>query len=140
MRKRIVLLTLLLAGTALAWAGEVLHVHTVTGGEMVYDFADKPVVTFEADQMVLTTTTATVVYPMSEVTSFTFSHSEAEALEQITSSEPSGDATVRIYNLEGALVMTCEARDGVSAYRVNDLPQGAYVVRSGKRSYKMVKN
>lgn len=122
-----------------AWAGEVLHVHTVTGGEVTYDFAVKPEVTFTATEMVLTTTSATVVYPMAEVTSFTFSKTDAEALEQITSSENVGDATVRIYNLNGTLVKTVEAEAGTSQYSVAELPAGTYIVKSAQREYKVIK-
>lgn len=137
MIKRILLFAMLLTGAVQAWAGDQLHVHTQTGGEVVYDFADRPVITFQADQMMLTTAAVTVVYPMSEVTSFTFTHTQTESLQQISSSEPTGDATVRIYTLQGTLVQTCAAHDQTSRIAISQLPAGTYIVRSQHRSYKV---
>lgn len=139
MKKRLTLLSLLLSSFVVTWAGEELHLHTLSGGEVVYDFSVKPVITFNASDMILTTSQATVVYPLADVTSFTFSYNDSESLEQITSSEPSGDATVRIYSIDGQLIKIIKDADGVSHLPLNDLSAGSYVVKSNQRSFTIIK-
>lgn len=139
MRKRFILFSVLLSAAASALAGEVLHVHTVTGGEVTYDFAEKPEVTFQASEMILTTTSTSVVYPLAEVTLFSFSSTETEALEQISASEPQGDASVSIFTADGRLVKSAEATNGVAHYSVAELPAGTYIIKSNQRSYKLIK-
>lgn len=139
MRRIIFLTAFFLTAVFVAMAGEALHVHTASGGEIVYAFADKPEVTFEGTDMVLTTVSATVRYPISDLKAFSFNATKPEGIEHVTMSDPNGDVTVRIYRLDGTLVKTVEAVAGVSQYSLGDLPAATYVVKSNAGSYKLIK-
>lgn len=116
-----------------------LHVQTTTGGDVVYDFAEQPVVTFVEDDMVVQTKSVTVHYPVAELKAFAFTVNDVDAIESVTSSEPDADSSVSIYNMSGMLVKKVDAVDNKSSYSLEQLPAGTYIVKSNLRTYKVIK-
>ena len=139
MKKLLLSVCLLLTASLTAVAGEVLHIHTVTGGDVMYSFSEKPVLTFNTTEMTLTTNTTTVKYPLSELSSFSFSKDDADGIESVMMSEPKGDASVSIFTLEGKLVRSVKAKNGMVRYSLDELPAGSYIVKSSTKSYKIIK-
>lgn len=140
--KRLLLLAVSLLAVLGAGADATLmELQLKSGGTVSYAFADNPVVTYTEDRLVLTTDKVTVEYPLADLEKMTFSDTQS-AVESVTMSQPGdSDGTVRIYSLTGTLVRTIEQAEGADdvQFTTIDLPEGTYIIKQGKQTYKIRK-
>lgn len=117
-----------------------LNVYSKSGSVVTYTFAEKPVVTYQDNVLVLTTEKVSVEYPLAELDKITFSDVES-SVENITMSQPNGDGTVRIYSVSGTLIRTIERREDASdvQFSIENLSEGIYIIKQGTQTYKIIK-
>ena len=135
-RKAFILSCLLLCGMASS-AQQTLNIHTTTQGIISFAFANKPEVTFPAtDVLKVTSDAMTVEFPYSDIQKITFDDGET-GVATITVRDHANQ--VRVYDLSGKLVLERAAKKGVVTVNLSTLPSGVYVVKDGKRTYKVRK-
>ena len=61
-----------LMGTVATWAQNTVSIYQVDGKVAVFSFAEKPVVTYSGDNLVLTTNKTTVQYPIYQLKKLAF--------------------------------------------------------------------
>lgn len=135
-RHFITLCCLLTCGLA-AMAQQTLNIHTTTRGVVSFAFASKPEVTFPSTTMLtVTSETMTVEFPCEEIEKITFSD-VADGVESLVVRD--GADRVLIYDLSGKLVHQAQAKQGRVTVDLSTLRSGVYVVKDGKRTYKVHK-
>ena len=138
MVKRILSTICLLGCCYFAAAQQTLNLHTTTSGIVSFAFTEEPKVTFPSPEVIKVATKAvTVEFPFAEVEKVTFSD-DAVSVESITIREKDC-LTVAIYDLSGKLVRKYAALGGAATVDLSALPKGTYVVKDGKRTYKVLK-
>lgn len=138
MVKRILSTACLLACSLFAAAQQTLNLHTTTSGIVSFAFTETPKVTFpSAETIKVTTEAVTVEFPFSEVEKITFADG-AVSVETVTIRE-ADTQSVAIYDLSGKLVRKHAARQGTATADLSTLPKGTYIIKDGKRTYKVLK-
>ena len=130
-----------------------IAVNLFSGDKVYFDLGDTPVTTFEDHQLVITTSQAQVMYPLSEVNNFTYEEytegiasTDASRLvirqnkEMIAIEGLSEQAPVELYALDGTLLTRTQAK----ASQTTELPlggyaNGTYIIHAGGTSYKFIK-
>ena len=138
---RLALCAALLLGISLtATAQQTLNIHTTTQGVVSIAFAEKPDLTFPAKEVLtVTTESMTVEFPFAEVEKITFEDGNEDGVETLSVRDGSG-AIVHVYDLSGKLVRQgIAATHGSASVNLSTLRPGVYVVRDGKRTYKVTK-
>lgn len=137
--KRNILLAIasLFLGLASAFAQNTLNIHQKSGGVVSYAFSEKPVVTYTADGIHLSTSKVEVDYPLSNLEKFTFGDGDADAVESVKAEGIAGD--VRIYSINGVLIKTIKLSEGSASFSTADLPKGTYIIKNGVTTYKITK-
>lgn len=119
-------------------AQSTLNIHTTTKGMVCFTFAEKPQVTFpSAEVMCVTSDNVTVEFPYSEVVKVTFLDDDPTAVQTLSVRDNTDE--VRIYDLNGRLVHRSRSHQGTVSVDLNALPTGVYIVKDGKRTYKVKK-
>jgi hypothetical protein len=137
MVKRIIFVGCLLSCCLLAAAQESLNLYTTTKGIISFTFEQEPRVTFPtAETLLVTAGDVTVEFPFSEVEKITFEEG-LTSVESITVRE--GDTQVSIYDLSGRMVRQYVAKEGSATVSLSSLPAGTYIIKDGKRAYKVMK-
>lgn len=137
MNKKFFASLLLLCCSLTAAAQQTLNIHTTTAGVISIAFDDQPNLTFPTPEVLMVTSSSmTVEFPFDEVERLTFD-SATDAVETLTVRE--GDGAVLIYDLSGKLVRQGATSKGSSTVDLATLRPGVYVVRDGKRTYKVTK-
>ena len=137
--KKLILFMLTLLAANVSWADTALFVHQKSGGVLQIAFSEKPVVTYSDGNVVITATEASVTYPLSDLSKFTFGEVD-ENVTRITAPENFAPQPTFIYNVSGVLVRTYEPNnDGTTSTSLEGLPAGTYVIKNGKTVYKMLK-
>lgn len=137
MVRRILIIAGLLCAPLLAAAQQTLNIHTTTQGTVSFAFATKPVVTFVAPETLkVVSATMTVEFPYADVEKLTFTDT-ATGVESLSVSEAIGG--VSVYDLSGKLVLQVANADGTARLDLSSLRPGIYVVKDGRRSYKVRK-
>ena len=128
--------TLLCLGLS-ARAQQQLNIYTTTSGVVVFTFAQEPKVTFPTGEtLAVTSDSLTVEFPFSEIEKITMEDGVTR-VEQLLVKDGEGD--VAIYDLQGRQVLRLAARRGGTRVDFSVLPAGTYVVKDGRRSYKVMK-
>lgn len=135
--KRLLFSLLTLAAASFLWAGTVLIVHQKSGGIVKYSFCEKPVVTYNGGNLVVSGKEALVEYPLSEIKKFTFGL-ESDQITRITASEETVPQPTYIYNIDGVLICTLQTIGDGKASLVG-LPIGIYIIKNGTTTYKIIK-
>lgn len=122
-----------------AAAQQTLNIHTTTQGLVSFAFAEKPDLTFPTKEVLtVTTESMTVEFPFAEVEKITFEDGNEDGVETLSVRDGSGG--VLVYDLSGKLVRQgTTATHGSAAVNLSTLRPGVYVVRDGKRTYKITK-
>jgi hypothetical protein len=137
MVRRILIIAGLLCAPLLAAAQQTLNIHTTTQGTVSFAFATKPVVTFVAPETLkVVSATMTVEFPYADIEKLTFSDT-ATGVESLSVSEATDG--VSVYDLSGKLVLQVANADGTARLDLSSLRPGIYVVKDGRRSYKVRK-
>ena len=120
-------------------AQSTLNIHTTTNGTVCFTFAEKPQMSFKTTEVLtISSTTVTVEFPYAEVEKITFNDDDPTAVPMLTVREAKTDE-VRIYDLSGKLVRRSRSRQGTVSVDLSTLPTGVYIVKDGKRTYKVSK-
>lgn len=132
--KRKILIPLLLTQFAIGVHAQTkMILHQKMGGDIEILFADKPVATFEGDNMVITTAKASFSFPIINLGETTYSDATAAIIESVT--QLSLDAgPSHIYDINGRLIKTVPVGEPIN---FGMLPQGIYVIKNNKSTYKI---
>ena len=105
-------------------------------------------ISFEDDNVVVTTTEGVHRYPISLLDKITFTESATaikalpEQLENLTYKDGTlsikGDGLLRVYGTNGALVSVANVKEGANI-SLERLPAGVYIVRMGDKTIKVRK-
>lgn len=137
MRKLLSLFFLVGLSVTMLHAQNTLNVHSKSGDVVSYAFAEKPVITYLNDVLVLTTLSTTVEYPLQDLLKLTFDDDKSD-IEVVTHRSESD--MVRIYSVKGQLLRAVKAdEDGVTSLVLGEMAPGIYIVKNGSTSYKIVK-
>lgn len=94
----------------------------------------KPIVTYEGTDLVVTADGATLRYPLSSLEKITFDETTTAIKCMTIISQDAGQS--KVYDINGRLVMTVDEGMGIET---SSLPQGMYIVKNNKNSYKIQK-
>lgn len=139
MKKIIFSLLTLFVATA-SWAETALIVHQKSGGTVMYSFSEKPVVTYSEGYLIISVEGAQVSYPLSDMKKFTFDDVDEDQITLITAPADVAPQPTYIYSVDGKLMRTLKpSEDGTTSASVEGLPNGAYIIKNGKTTYKVLK-
>lgn len=135
-RRCLLFICCLLSGMLLH-AQQTLNIHTTTKGVVSFAFSEQPSVTFgKPEVLTVTSTSMTVEFPFNEIERITFDDVPS-AVQALTVREETG--SVLIYDLSGKLMRKVVSEQGTATVDLSTLRPGVYIVKDGKRSYKVVK-
>lgn len=116
-------------------AQKTLNIHTTTQDTVSIAFAQKPVITLSSPAVLKVTSEQLIVeFPFSEVERLTFEDAP-DAVPALM--ERDGIVSLRIYDLSGRLVHQAAAKEGAASLDLSTLKTGVYVIKDGKRTYKV---
>lgn len=137
--KRLALSLLTLFAVAISWADSALFVHQKSGGVVEFAFSERPVVTYNEGNLIISVANASVTYPLEDMQKFTFGEVDDD-VTRIVAPESVTPQPTYIYSVDGKLMRTLEpGKDGRTPASVVGLPAGTYIVKNGKTSYKIQK-
>ena len=120
-----------------ASAQQTLNIHTTSNGLVRFAFTSNPQITFpEAEVMCVTSDTLTVEFPFKEVEKITLDDVPV-GVNSLTVADQTSE--LLIYDLTGRLLKQVPSKNGSATLPLSTLPVGTYVVKDGKRSYKVRK-
>lgn len=129
-----------------------LIVHQKSGDKVYFDLEETPVTTFKDGQLVITTSSETIYYPLSDVSKYTYEGISEDLKnvlapgiieirhnnEIVTVDGLPEDAEMAIYSIDGKLLASCRAKAGKTAMlTLTPFPAGIYIVTAGGTSYKI---
>lgn len=152
--KRLLLCFLVALLVCPVFSQNTLTIHQKDGQQFSFGFADKPVVTYTENDLVLKTTKTELHYPLSSLAKFTFtdiedavapikeSNSAQLVLDNfvvsITGTNPG--ITVSVIGTDGKILATYKTDDnGGVTFSVAELPEGTYVIKSESLTCKILK-
>src|SRR3712207_4091141 len=95
------------------------------GGTTKFAFSEAPVVKYEGETLVLTTTKTSVEYPLSQLKKFTFEVDPTKVEELEVTSDLKNDGMVSVYNMSGQLVKTYKSEGSQRiTFAIESLPAG----------------
>lgn len=148
------LLTLLLpAGASSIWAQNAVAIYQTDGNVTKFDFTEKPVVTYSNGDLVLTTRSTSIQFPIYLLKKLVFESvwDSETAIEEVKASDVqyqfrsgslciSGgepDAVVSLYNLKGMKVGQYRLdAEGNATIPLQTLGKDTYIVKAGNLSFK----
>lgn len=137
MKKKIFILSFLLGIMALPLMadndGSEIVFQMSDGTTLSYQLSDDPVITFDGDNLVLVTTNDELTAPYRKIIYFAYT-GVSTGVGKVAVSGKSAAASV--YNADGKLVK--KLRKG-EVLNTEQLPQGVYIVKSGKNVHKIVR-
>ena len=123
---------------SMANAQSTLNIHTTTNGTVCFTFEEKPQMSFKTSEVLtISSTSVTVEFPYAEVEKITFNDDDPTAVPMLTVRDNTDE--VRIYDLNGRLVHRSRSHQGAVTVDLNALSTGVYIVKDGKRTYKVKK-
>lgn len=152
--KSVLIALILMCNGVFLFSQEALILHQKNGGKVAYVLNERPKVTYEGENLVLTTQKVTVEYPLSEVSKFTFGDLGDNGIEDLRGKDASvklnaqtlvvaggtPGAPLSLYSLSGSLVWRTNLdADGQLIRSIADLPRGVYVLKSGSITSKIIK-
>lgn len=154
LRFYVLLLALLLAVPLRAADNPVtLVVLTRDNAKHMFVLADKPNVTFEGEDLVVTCVNSTTTFALPDVIRFTYLYA-TDAVEELKADDTTVDfkdgmivinqlkanATVAVYSVDGRLVRQFTACDsGSYSLDLGELPTGVYIIKADRVTYKIAK-
>lgn len=131
-----------------------LIVHQKSGDKVYFDLQETPVTTFKDGQLVITTSSETIYYPLADVSKYTY-EGISEGIDNVLApgmieishnnevvmvKGMPADAEMAIYSIDGKLLASCRAVAGKTAMlTLTPFPAGIYIVQAGGTSYKIEK-
>lgn len=134
MKQKLIFLLLMTVTAIGAQAQTKMILHQKSGGDIEIAFSDKPVATFEGENMIITTTKTQFSFPISNLGETTYDESGTTAIiESVTQLSPDAGPS-RVYDINGRLLKTVPAGEPVN---FGTLPQGTYIIKNNNSSYKI---
>ena len=128
-----VLCTLAFAGVRAA--DEVsMMVHQRKGSPVEVLLSEKPVAVYKANELVVTTTTFTFRFPLSNIDYVTYEQTPVKVQSVVSTSND--DSPNRIFDLNGRMLKSFSAG---TPLQLDDLPSGTYIIKNNNASYKFKK-
>ncbi len=151
----LLLLALLMSAVPLSAADNpvTLVVLTRDNAQHMFVLADKPEVTFEGTDLVVTCVNSTTTFALPDVIRFTYLNA-TDAVEEINKDETQvnfrdgmivvnglkANAAVTVYSVDGRLMRQLKAHeDGNYNLDLSELPTGVYIVKADRVTYKIAK-
>lgn len=133
--------------------GDNLVIKTKGGQSVTYYLSARPTVTFSGSNLVLKTSDVEVNYPIADIVEITFDLStEIQKIKsdsqisftingnEIVANGLNKGEKMQLYTVDGKQVAsTTTNADGAASVDISSLGRGAYVVKAGKKSYKILK-
>ena len=132
-----------------------LAIQQKDGQEFSFGFEDKPVITYTDTDLVLKTANTDVQYPLASLSKFTFTDlaTSADAVRddiqnptfdmddyEISITGSKAGINVSVISSDGKTIGTYKTgQDGGVKISIADLPQGLYIINSGKLTFKVLK-
>lgn len=159
MKRRMILLlaAALLVPMSSLWAADLittLIILTKDNAQHQFALPDKPKVTFEGNNLLVTSDKTTASFALSDVVRFTYQDIDPSGIQEVYSkdtgvsfedgvlviSQIKANSTVCVYSLDGRLVRQLAAkRAGTYRLNLSSLPFGVYLVKTGSLTYKITK-
>lgn len=149
-----ILLLLLVTASTMTSAQNAVVVYQKDGTILRYAFNDKPTITYSGNDLLLTTTKTTVMYPISTLQKICFEEDETAvgtigssvvmfqlSSESISISGEKAGSIVYLYDISGVKQgqWTVE-KDGTANIPTNGLSSGTYLVKTLTVSFKVCKS
>lgn len=135
-------LALGLAATANLYAEDVALILSLSDGKTAtYVLSDKPVVTFDDDHIIFTSSEASASHLRAEVTDITFRDSqsgladftnEENVMRYVNHTVEAPGQTIRVYSVDGRLTAT-----GNGSLSLDGLANGIYIATAGTQTLKI---
>lgn len=110
------------------------------GGTTKFAFSEAPVVKYEGETLVLTTTKTSVEYPLSQLKKFTFEADPTKVEELKVTSVVKDDGIVSVYNMSGQLIKTYKSEGNQQiTFATESLPVGMYIIKTNSQTFKILK-
>lgn len=143
------LLGLTIFGHVSAFAQNGLIVETNDGKTYGYVLAEKPQLTFDETDMIITTATANASFARADIKNFRFEDIQPLSINTYENTQQmsylsgivtvEGSETVALFDISGKLILIKKAgNDKRVTIDLNALPHTTYIVRAGKQSLKVV--
>lgn len=132
--KRILILLFITLSTISVSAQKKMIIHQKNGSNIEVMLKDQPVATYEGTEFVVTTDEATLRFEIVSLEKVTF-EDVSTSVEALTILSTDAGAS-SVYDLNGKLIKTLPEGAQVDA---SSLPQGTYIVKNKKYSYKIRK-
>lgn len=159
MKRRMILLlaAALLVPMSSLWAADLvttLIILTKDNAQHQFALPDKPKVTFEGNNLLVTSDKTTASFALSDVVRFTYQDIDPSGIQEVYSkdtgvsfedgvlviSQIKANSTVCVYSLDGRLVRQLAAkRAGTYRLNLSSLSFGVYLVKTGSLTYKITK-
>ena len=114
--KKLILFLLTLLAANVSWADTALFVHPKSGGVLEIAFSEKPVVTYEEGNLIITASGSYVVYPLSNMDKFTFGEVDENVTRIVAPANVAPQPTY-IYNVSGAYLQAQQRRHNIHLSR-----------------------
>lgn len=145
-----------LMGTVATWAQNTVSIYQVDGKVAVFSFAEKPVVTYSGDNLVLTTNKTTVQYPIYQLKKLAFdvdwdAETKVEELKQpdaqfrfqngtLCINGGEAGSQVCLYNLKGVVAGRYRLdANGCASISTENLKKDIYMVKTKFFTFKFFK-
>lgn len=150
----VLILALAISAVSQAQTSQRLVVWQKSGEKVFFDLLENPRTTFEGANLVITTSTLTVNYPLEQVQRYTY-ELQASGIENSNINKPvrirhdndalylenlKPDICISLYTADGKLVSSQKADDSQTIIiSLANRPAGVYIVKANGVIYKMLK-
>lgn len=130
-----------------------LVVWRTDGSKIVYSLSEQPKTTFTSEGVVITTSTVSVTYPLTQIVKYTY-EGIASGIESATNeggilvsqdgynfrfSNLKENTLVQVYSVNGSLISTHKNEGKQITISLGDHANGVYIIKVGDTSYKVIK-
>ena len=134
--------------------GRALQVWQVDGSVVTINLSDEPVTTYSEGNLIITTTSTTITYPLEQVSRYTYemeSVSEGDGVpdgikgilsndgETMTFKGLKSNSEIQVFSASGQLIRTVKPNGDKAAVSLSQLPTGVYLVKANGVTYKISK-
>lgn len=138
-----------------AMAQNTLTIHQKDGQQFSFGFAEKPVITYTDNDLLLKTSKTEVSYPLSTIAKFTFTDSETDVSDVVTDIKTpalsledymvnitgaKSDVTVSLIGADGKIICSYKTdKEGCVTFSIAELSEGVYIIKSENLTCKILK-
>ena len=153
--KKIIISMVLLVASISAFALNALTVRQNDGQQLTFGFAEKPVITFTDNELVITSSKTEYRFLFTNVAKLSFDDIEDAIIDvkadgtkanitldeyTVNISGAKADATVQLITSDGKQLQSYKiSQDGTLTFSIADLPDGTYIISSESLAVKILK-